>query len=274
MKLILILVLFIQATIITCDAPQAGGLYLIFPKGSGKALGIQGSSNDVGARLVAEAIACDDSQKFTLNQYDANSFTVIVKSSGLVWTANGASAADFSYLYQREENHAVYYQEIAFIPGPDGYYYIRMSPYNTEDYTLNIDGQSLTFEPITGADNQLFWLQATTTTTNQCKDCVAPQAYLAATHDCGTCSAPQIYNPNAYACENCPNGDSYNYDGTCIPNGECPNNLRDEQGGFPICKFPCRQTQIYQPITNRCQCSCSSPFTTEIVNGYQVCVMA
>ena len=64
MKLLLVLALVIQATIIYSATPQDGNTYNIIPKGSGKALGIKDNSNAVGADLTAQADQTSNYQRF------------------------------------------------------------------------------------------------------------------------------------------------------------------------------------------------------------------
>jgi len=104
---------------------------------------------------------------------------------------------------------------------------------------------------------------------NACENCVLPQVYLDETKACGLCNAPRVYDSETFTCESCPGDEYRNFDGNCI--SDCPKKLQDTQDGLPICKFPCRSTQIYNMITERCRCDCKAPYTQQTVNGYQIC---
>ena len=140
----------------------------------------------------------------------------------------------------------------------DIFYAERHQPYST----LKIQ-TSIKLKPLCTAPQ---WYNAAK---NACDDCVLPQVYLDETKACGLCNAPRVYDSETFTCESCPGDEYRNFDGNCI--SDCPKKLQDTQDGLPICKFPCRSTQIYNMITERCRCDCKAPYTQQTVNGYQIC---
>ena len=106
---------------------------------------------------------------------------------------------------------------------------------------------------------------------NSCVNCPQDKVYLGDTKTCGTCTGPKVYDPVTHLCDYCPYPKYYNYDGTCIL--DCPEE-RIEYQEVPVCKYPCKITQIYQVATNKCRCDCPQPYTkTTTKNGYQLCVI-
>ncbi len=104
-----------------------------------------------------------------------------------------------------------------------------------------------------------------------CVSCPEDKLYLGDTKTCGTCTGPKVYDPVTHLCDYCPYPKYYNFDGTCIL--DCPEN-RIEYQEVPVCKYPCKITQIYQVATDKCRCDCPQPYTkTTTKNGYQLCVI-
>ncbi len=152
-KLLLVLALVIQATIISTAAVSDGGVYYIRPKGQpGQVLGIAGASTAVGANLIAEPQQNTNFERFRLHQANAaDTYYIEIIGSGL-YVSNFVSPPR-----QAGFNPDAFYQEYQLIPAPGGYYMIRPVDNANGVMTLGADGTSLSWQPRTGADNQLFF---------------------------------------------------------------------------------------------------------------------
>jgi len=150
MKLFLVLALVIQATIAFSATPQDGGVYKIVPKGSGQVLGVSGNSNDVGADIVGQPDQSSNYQRFILHQESPNVFFIEIAGNGL-YVSNYVSPPR-----QANFNPDAFYQDYELIPAAGGYYMIR--PVANQNNVLTIaPGGGLSWQPKTGADNQLFF---------------------------------------------------------------------------------------------------------------------
>ena len=152
-KLLLVLALVIQVTIISTAAVSDGGVFYIRPKGNpGQVLGIAGASTAVGADLVAQPQQNTNFQRFRLHQADAaDTYYIEVIGSGL-YISNFVSPPR-----QAGFNPDAFYQEYQLIPAPGGYYMIRPVDNRNSVMTVAADGTSLTWQPRTGSDKQLFF---------------------------------------------------------------------------------------------------------------------
>jgi len=174
MKLLLVLALVIQATIIYSATVQDDGVYKIIPKGSWRVLGIQDNSNAVGADLVAQPDQGSNYQRFRMHQESPNIFYIENLGSGL-YISNFALPPR-----QATFNPNAYYQDYEFIPVAGGYYMIRPTANQNNVLTLAGDG-SLSWQPIIGADNQFFFLcRATSTSTSTFKAAALTSSDLSA----------------------------------------------------------------------------------------------
>jgi len=156
MKLLLVLALVIQATIIYSATIQDGNVYKIIPKGSEQVLGVEDNSNSVGADLVAQPDQGSNYQRFRMHQESPNIFFIEILGSGL-YVSNYISPPR-----QAGFNPDAFYQDYEFIPA-GSYYMIRPVENLTSVLTLAADG-SLSWQTKTGADNQLFFLCSVTST--------------------------------------------------------------------------------------------------------------
>ena len=153
-KLLLVLaVVVLQATIISTAAVSDGGVFYIRPKGNpGQVLGIKDASTAVGADLVAQPQQNSNFQRFRLHQaHAADTYYIEIVGDGL-YVSNFVSPPR-----QAGFNPDAFYQEYQLIPAPGGYYMIRPVENLTSVMTLSGDGTSLSWQPRTGADNQLFF---------------------------------------------------------------------------------------------------------------------
>ena len=178
MKLLLVLALVIQATIIYSATVQDGNVYKVIPKGSGKVLGIQDTSNSIGADLVAQPDQGSNYQRFRMHQESPNIFFIEILGSGL-YISNYVSPPR-----QAGFSPDTYYQDYEFIPAAGGYYMIRPTANQNNVLTLAADG-SLSWQSKTGADNQLFFGCSATSTSTPTLKAAFRSANLSAEEDNG-----------------------------------------------------------------------------------------
>ncbi len=149
MKLFFVLALVIQATITFSATPQDGGTYKIIPKRSGLVLGLAGNSNNEGTPLIAQPDFSQASQRFILHQTGPNVFELEDKGSGLYIIASYPSPSQALYT-----PGATYHKFELF---PVGSFYMIRAVSSVNFAMTLVPGSDINLQPITGADNQLFY---------------------------------------------------------------------------------------------------------------------